>query len=248
MLCMANTIVAASFKVNVTKFIDINGLPDFLQELVEVRGKPGNKPLAGEDSMSGIFEGQWPAFDIDEIADHLLEQGLSTPPSELHGCLCGMLAAGGAPAAEAGLAGLNQALDLDLHGELAGQVMDLYAATAVSLQDDEFDFAPLLPEDDCDIALRTSALAAWCSGFLAGYAQAGVAEAASVPADSNEILRDLAIIAQAEVDEDAEEEESEASYAELVEYIRVAALSAYMDTGLGGPGGNLVEPDEPRLH
>jgi uncharacterized protein YgfB (UPF0149 family) len=159
-----------------------------------------------------------------------------------------MLAAGGAPEAEAGLAGLNQALDMDLHGELAGRVMDLYAATAVSLQDDEFDFAPLLPDDDCDIVLRTAALAAWCQGFLAGYAQASAAEPASLAADSNEILRDLAIIAQAEVDEDAEEEESENSYAELVEYIRVAALSAHMDSGFGGPGGVLVEPDEPRLH
>ncbi len=33
--------------------------------------------------------------DFDEIADHLLEQGHQRSPSELHGCLCGLLAAGG---------------------------------------------------------------------------------------------------------------------------------------------------------
>jgi len=201
--------------------------------------------------MSGFLEGELPVFDIDEMADHLLEQGVSTPPSELHGCLCGLLAAGGAPEAEAGLAGLNQALDLDLHGELAAQLMELYAVTALSLQDDEFDFLPLLPDDSSELHERTIALAAWCRGFLAGYARAVAMtgrQQDSVAADSGEILRDLAIIAQAELDEEAEEEESEHSYAELVEYIRVAALNTYMDTGLAGAADQVVAPGGRQLH
>lgn len=201
--------------------------------------------------MPGFLEGDSPVFDIDEIADQLLEQGVSTPPSQLHGCLCGLLAAGAPPQQEAGLAGVNQALDLDLHGELAGQVMELYAITALALGDDEFDFAPLLPDDSCDLIERTAALSAWCQGFLAGYARA-VALAGrqqdSVPADSGEILRDLAIIAQAGVDAEAEEEESENSYAELVEYIRVAALNAFMDGGYATPAVSPAPPGGPRLH
>lgn len=201
--------------------------------------------------MSGFVEGELPVFDIDEIADHLLEQGISTPPSELHGCLCGLLAAGGAAEAEAGLAELNRALDLDVHGELAERLMQLYTVTALSLQDDEFDFFPLLPDDSCELDQRTAALAAWCRGFIAGYARA-VASAGrqreSVAADSSEILRDLAVIAQADVDPEADPEESESSYAELVEYIRIAALNAYLDTGLSGAAGQVVEPGERQLH
>ncbi len=201
--------------------------------------------------MSGFVEGELPVFDIDEIADHLLEQGISTPPSELHGCLCGLLAAGGAAEAEAGLAELNRALDLDVHGELAERLMQLYMVTALSLQDDEFDFFPLLPDDSCELDQRTAALAAWCRGFIAGYARA-VASAGrqreSVAADSSEILRDLAVIAQADVDPEADREESETSYAELVEYIRIAALNAYLDTGLSGAAGQVVEPGERQLH
>jgi uncharacterized protein YgfB (UPF0149 family) len=201
--------------------------------------------------MSAFLDGESPVFDIDDIADQLLEQGLSTPPSQLHGCLCGLLAAGMPPQQEAGLAGLNQALDLDLHGELAGQMMQLYSITALALEDDEFDFAPMLPDDSCELTVRTAALAAWCHGFLAGYARA-VALAGRqqdpVSADSGEILRDLAIIAQAAVDETAEEEESENSYAELVEYIRVAALNAFMDSGFATTTSNPAPAGGPRLH
>ena len=91
------------------------------------------------------------AFAFDELANHLLEQGLDASPSQLHGCLCGLLCAGASTQAEAGLDGIAQALDLVVHGELAGQVLRLYRVTAAALEDEEFDFHPLLPDDDTDI-------------------------------------------------------------------------------------------------
>lgn len=166
-------------------------------------------------------------FDFDELANHLLEQGLEASPATLHGCLCGLLAAGAPAQAEAGLSLLQQALDLSLHGELAGQVMQLYLVTAAALEDEEFDFHPLLPDDEVAIESRTLELAHWCGGFLAGYAQANQRQASQ---DSSEILKDFAAIAEADVDEEAEEEESEHSYAEIVEYVRFAALNVWMDS------------------
>ena len=41
-----------------------------------------------------------------ELANQLLEQGHDVSPADLHGCLCGLLAAGGSPQGEAGLQGL----------------------------------------------------------------------------------------------------------------------------------------------
>lgn len=182
--------------------------------------------------MYSSLQGDVSTFNFDEFADHLLEQGVESSPSELHGCLCGLLAAGGRPEGEAGLAGLNQALALDLHGELADQVMQLYTATAASLQDEEFDFYPLLPDDSRELSERTRSLAGWCGGFLSGYAQVGVAASRpeAMPGDSGEILADFAAIAQAEVDESEDEEDSERSYAELIEYVRFAAINVYTDT------------------
>lgn len=189
-------------------------------------------------------------FDFDEIANHLLEQGLSTSPAELHGCLTGLLSAGLSGSGEVGLAGLAAALELELHGELAERAQQLYRVTLAALQDEEFDFHPLLPDDDIDLELRTGALAGWCKGFVAGYAQGKVMDRATdapVAADSAEALRDFAAIAQAGIDEDAGEQEQENSYAEIVEYVRFAALNVFMDGHVPGNDSD-QDKDPPKLH
>lgn len=180
--------------------------------------------------MFDDIEGSVGVFDFDELANHLLEQGLDASPSTLHGCLTGLLAAGAPAEAEAGLALLGQALDLNLHGELAGQALQLYLVTGAAMEDEEFDFHPLLPGDEVEIAVRTDELANWCKGFLAGFAQVNQGQPGQ---DSSEILRDLAAIAEASVDEDAEEDESEGSYIEIVEYVRFATLNVYMESRSG---------------
>ena len=184
------------------------------------------------DSLMGETE----IFDFEELANHLLEQGLQSSPADIHGCLCGLLAAGAAVEPELALAALVEALDLELRGELAEQVMALYKVSAAALEDEEFDFHPLMPDDESDIETRTASLAGWCRGFLAGFAlvSAGAASEAEniVSRDSAEVLKDFAAIAQAEADdEDHEDEEgAEESYFEVLEYLRFAALNVYMDS------------------
>lgn len=250
---MNATIELARNKVNVTKFININSLPSYLQSSVEVSGRLWLDVAQREKNMSTNSRGEVSQFDFEDLANQLLEQGHEVSPADLHGCLCGLLAAGGSHEGEAGLQGLAMALGVDLHGDLAEQVMALHVVTATSLDDDEFDFYPLLLDDDADLASRTAALAAWCRSFLAGYAQAGSAKEQSLspgtlPADSSEILRDLAAIAQADVDDIVEDEESERSYAELTEYIRFAALNAYLDTIAHAVDSRSGEPGAPLLH
>lgn len=173
-------------------------------------------------------------FDFDEFANHLLEQGLQSSPADIHGCLCGLLAAGAAIEPELALAALVEAMELELRGELAELVMELYRVSAAALEDEEFDFHPLLPDDESSIETRVSALAGWCSGFLTGFALvsagAGRESENTVSKDSTEILKDFAAIAQADAEgEDEDEESSEENYFELVEYLRFAALNVYMD-------------------
>ncbi len=172
-------------------------------------------------------------FDFDEFADHLLDQGLLASPSQLHGCLCGLLGAGAPAQPEYGLDALAQALDLEVHGELASRIMQLYTVTEAALQDEEFTFLPLLPDEEEEIALRTAALANWCDGFLAGFAYATAAansNGSALSQETGEILRDIAAMAQAEPAEDESEEEAEDSYIELVEYLRVAVVNVFMDS------------------
>ena len=201
--------------------------------------------------MSTNSRGEVSQFDFEDLANQLVEQGHEASPADLHGCLCGLLAAGISHQAEAGLQGLGRALGVDLHGELAEQVMALHTVTAASLEDEEFDFYPLLLDDAADLASRTAALAGWCRSFLAGYAQGGAmtgAQPDALPGDSSEILRDLAAIAQADLDDIVDDEESERSYAELTEYIRFAALNAYLDTMAHSVESRPGDPGAPQLH
>ena len=169
-------------------------------------------------------------FDFDEFANHLLEQGLQSSPSEIHGCLTGLLASGAPVEAELGLVALSDVLDLNVHGELASQAMKLYTDTSTALLNEEFDFHPLLPDDETDIAERAGALAGWCSGFLGGMAQGaatGSESAAKLSKDSREILKDIEAFSQA--DDEVDEDESEESYFEIAEYLRFAVLNIHMD-------------------
>ncbi|NND66815.1 MAG: UPF0149 family protein [Halioglobus sp.] len=182
-------------------------------------------------------------FDFDELADHLLEQGVDASPARLHGCLCGLLCAGAGFEAERGLDGLTQALELHVHGELAESVLRLYAVSAAAMADEELSFHLLLPDDEVDIDSRTGALADWCKGFLAGFAHSSAHGRgdASMTEENTEILRDIGAIAEAAVGEDESEEESEGSYAELVEYLRCASLNLFLDLN----AESRPEPDEP---
>lgn len=182
------------------------------------------------------FDGGDQVVSYEELADHLLDQGLQSSPSVLHGCLCGLLSAGASSQQEYCLSAISGALDLVPHGELAAQVMSLYTITAAAMEDEVFEFHPLLPDDDTDIAVRVEALAEWCKGFLAGFAHASVGRESAPSAlsdDSSEILKDFAEIAQAGFEERGDDEESEGSFMELVEYLRFATLNLFMDNARG---------------
>lgn len=175
-------------------------------------------------------------FDFNEFADHLLDQGVLASPSQLHGCLSGLLGAGASQQPEYALSALSESLNIDLYGELASRVMQLYSVTAAALQDDDYVFHPLLPDDDEEIALRTAALASWCEGFLAGFAYRVAvvdASAALQSGEVGEVLRDIAAMAQAEAGDYDDEEDAESNFSELVEYLRVAVINVFMDIGAG---------------
>ena len=229
---MQPTIELRPGQVNVTKACIFKGLPRFLEADSPYPGAGRGTVQTGKP-MFDARPGEPGVFDFDDIANQLLEQGEQVSPAELHGCLVGLLGSLGRVSDEAALAGLNTALGVDLHGELAECVQQLYAVTADAVADDAFDFHPLLPDDDEDISQRTAAMAAWCRGFLAGYAQGKVSggdTGAAVAADSAEALKDFAAIAQAAVDDDQDPEDAEQDYAEIVEYLRFAALNVVMDS------------------
>lgn len=158
---------------------------------------------------------------FDQLAAAFAALQIPLHPAEWHGLMAGA-GAGGARTPE-------QVLAL-LEAELAAEVIEagvrrafaaIAADTAAELTRIDCGFQPLLPDDDAPLAARVAALAAWCQGFLAGIGQGGAAR--TLGAETSAALGDLAAIGCADTELEGGEDE-ERDYAELVEYVRAAAL------------------------
>jgi hypothetical protein len=146
--------------------------------------------------------------------------------------LAGRLAATGATAGPEWLIQVLEGTDEAnaFRAECQRMLDTLYQSTFWQLSERLSEFAPLLPDDDSDTGDRTAAMARWCEGFLHGLVSTKHGDtlrdrlAAEPIAD---IIRDMLQITRAEVDGATDEETNEAAYAELVEYLRVAAQLTY---------------------
>jgi uncharacterized protein YgfB (UPF0149 family) len=110
---------------------------------------------------------------------------------------------------------------------LAEAIQTLLAGSAQTLEDGQFEFELLLPDDDAPLALRVACLAAWADGYLRGIAQTQVELSLSVPAE--EALRDIEAIAQAEEDADEDDADAETALVEVAEHLRLAVAQLYAD-------------------
>jgi yecA family protein len=161
-------------------------------------------------------------FSYSDIQNVVLNHYGSGSAAEVHGLLSGMLCMDrGIDRNEwlDNIFGRNQE-DLDEDERLLiGQVFE---STRQELDDFDFSFEPLLPEDDeFPLTERAEALSEWCQGFLAGLGFRAKETGAAWPGGCAEILRDFMAIAR--LDTEASDESDEVAYAELTEYVRVGA-------------------------
>ena len=170
------------------------------------------------------------AFDDLDVA--LRRCGASWDAAQSHGLLTGRLAVAGVPAGPDWLLqvleGTNEA---DALRQESQKMLDiLYQGTYWQLSERLSEFTPLLPDDATDPEERTRALAHWCEGFLHGLVSSGNDEKLKERLGAEplaDIIRDMLQITRAAVDEESDAETNEAAYAEIVEYVRVAAQLAY---------------------
>ena len=172
------------------------------------------------------------AIDHDTLDQALRRCGATWDASQTHGLLSGRLAVHGA---DSGFDWLSQVLEGTnqadaLRVECEGLLGTLFASTYQQLAERLSAFTPLLPGDDDSPALRATALAHWCEGFLHGLVSGehGADLRARLQADPlADIIRDMLQITRAAAEEDDEAESDEEAYFELVEYVRVAAQLAF---------------------
>ena len=107
------------------------------------------------------------------------------------------------------------------------------AETVRQLESTSLEFAPLLPEDDAPLSLRTSELSRWCQGFLYGLGIGGARlTGTSMSSEANEALADLGELSNM-APEYEETESAESDYNEVVEYVRVVVMLIHEELARG---------------
>lgn len=185
----------------------------------------------------------------EELNHLLVPLGALNSPAELHGMLCGKLSGGVRLESGEWMEEALTFLDIitneegvvgDPEGLAQAAVARLYHVTLAQLDDSQYGFELLLPQDTAELERRASALGEWCHGFLSGFGSAGLAADTKFSADAAEALRDLAAIVNIGESGD-EDEDAEADFAEIVEYVRMAVLTLFADFGQ-------VDDGQPVLH
>lgn len=165
-------------------------------------------------------------LDLYEPLDQALAAlATSTGAAAAHGQLCGMLTASETTERARWIAAVLE--DTAPRGGAAKACLELlsrlYDETREALADPELGWRMLLPGDAEPLAVRTVALGAWSEGYLLGLAVGGLTREVDLPDDAQELLRDLAEIAQVETDPE-DDEDNEQAYEELVEHVRIGTL------------------------
>ncbi len=179
--------------------------------------------------------------DHDLLNAALQRCGASWTAAQAHGLLSSRLAV-------AGVRGVSESLDQVLDNsnetdarrkECQDMLVMLWQSTHMVFSERLSAFEPLLPDENDNPNARTEALAHWCEGYLHGLVSGEHAAALKERLAAEplaDIIKDMLQITRAVVDEGDDDESSEESYVEIVEYLRVAAQLVYEELAELRPG------------
>jgi uncharacterized protein len=169
--------------------------------------------------------------------------------AELHGSLCGYL---GSHGAAPGLAWLDAVVDEPVSADLVDserrQLLALAEASWRALEEGEYAFALLLPDDPAPLAQRVTALGQWCDGFVGGLGLGGLKRQNGLSATGREAVEDLARIARTELtlDDDGDADGDEQAFIEVLEFTRMAAVLVFEELRESRMGRPSREPGSRR--
>lgn len=168
------------------------------------------------------------AADYFMTADLLKSRNIHRPVAEIHGVLCGQVCADNRVYDESLSLEVLEIKD-DVEEVITNLLKMLVDDIRSQLQAEDYSFQPLLPDDDESIEHRLQALASWCEGFNAGFAGAWIREDGDMSAEVREVLGDFARIGEIDQeDEGASDRENEVNFMEITEYVRMAAITVYL--------------------
>lgn len=156
--------------------------------------------------------------------------GADASPSELQGFLCGHLVTGNRDH-QSWLAHANGFLDVgEFDQEMKSLLVSLFEESETQIKEADFEFQLLLPDEEEELSLRVLLIGQWCQGFLTSFGMGCNDERAhALSDDAKSALADFVAIAQISDDEVDEDNNGEADYTEITEYVRMAVLGLAME-------------------
>lgn len=165
-----------------------------------------------------------------DVADALSRAGSDVSPAEAHGLMCGYLCSGKMEAERCikALIGDEKAGDI-IGQEAREQLRMIFVESAKQLPSLDLELQLLLPGDEVELPYRAEALGDWCFGFLSGLQLAGLSEESFEDEDVLDALDHFDDIANVDYENVDFSETNEQAFAEISEYVRMAAIMIYQD-------------------
>ncbi|KTD52067.1 hypothetical protein Lqui_0911 [Legionella quinlivanii] len=150
--------------------------------------------------------------------------------SELHGVLCGYLCAGAISEGETYVRALMIDYRKNEETKLAAMAMfDVYSVSHHQINNMDFDFQLLLPDEHIPLIDRAKAFSEWCEGFTQGLTMAGIGLMELKEEESQEALQHLQEFAELDYQSLEVDEDDEKALMEVSEYARMAVLRLHGD-------------------
>jgi len=162
-------------------------------------------------------------LDYEYWSDFLFREEAVCTPAELHGALSALVCVRHQNWQKTALT----VLDLPEPSETMSEALAaFYELIKTAIDDEQYGFKMLLPDDALPIAERNRALADWCRGYLLGFGSLGETTIKKVDEQGQEAIRDLVKVAQLDTQVE-ENDENESALFEVMEYVRIAVLALY---------------------
>ncbi|HFE6329584.1 TPA: UPF0149 family protein [Legionella pneumophila] len=165
----------------------------------------------------------------DDFVQSISVLALTMSGSELHGIMCGYLCAGADSQGEAYIrALLNNKKDEQSRNALLS-MFSIFSISQQQMNNFDFEFEMLLPDDDESLVTRAQAFSEWCEGFTQGLTIAGVGMEQFYEEESQDALQHLMEFAELDCESLEVGEEDERALMEVSEYTRMAVLRLHSD-------------------
>lgn len=172
--------------------------------------------------------------EYNKITSSFQADNLAVTPAEIQGFLSGMLCGGLNIEQETWTLLLY---DYTNEGKAWPSPSNALAENCLNIAHSQFssskmNFQLLLPDANAPLIDRAQALCDWANAFIVGFGLVGMKEQ-KISDDTKDIIKDLSEIAQLGIDEDENMEEQTVFLEEVTEYVRVCAMSLFLESNAG---------------